>query len=247
MGSSVVFKLASLKHVLLDIEGTVSDIRFVFNVMFPYAKMHMDSYLERHWGDEAVKEAVSQVAKDAGVPAEAWQSSDSASDIASVASHLQELMAQDSKATGLKGLQGLVWKEGFESGELVAELFSDVLPAIDSWIGQGLKVSIYSSGSVLAQKLFFGYTTQGDLTGRLTSFFDTTTGKKQESASYQKIAEALGVPSGEVLFVSDVAAELTAGMDAGMQVVASVREGNKPLEDSYQGARVTSFAQIAME
>ena len=236
----------SIEHVLLDIEGTVSDVRFVYNVMFPFAKKNMASFLERRWGSEEVKQAVEQVALDAGQPANRWNSPDGSSDRESLNQHLGQLMSGDSKSTGLKGLQGLVWKEGFESGELVAELFPDVLPAMQEWKALGLQVSIYSSGSVLAQKLFFGHTTQGDLTGLLSGHFDTTTGKKQDSQSYAKIAAALELPAKKILFVSDVAEELIAAQQAEMQVVASIRDGNKPLGASYTGPQVPSFGDIKL-
>lgn len=237
-------ELKSIEHILLDIEGTVSDVRFVYDVMFPYAKQSMSEFLRRSWQSPEVQAGVRQVAEDAGNASSEWQLSDGDAGISQLSAHLQELMSTDSKATGLKSLQGLVWKEGFESGNLTAELFPDVLPAMKDWVAAGKKISIYSSGSVLAQKLFFGYTTQGDLTGMLSRYFDTTTGKKQDPQSYGKIAKELGLDPSKILFASDVTEELVAAQQVGMQVVASVREGNKPLAASYVGPQVASFADV---
>lgn len=238
----------SVQHVLLDIEGTVADVRFVYNVMFPFAKRHMKEFLLRHWNEPATQEAIAQVAADAGLDPRSWlsiHSSDSERAAEKVDAHLQALMASDSKATGLKQLQGLVWQDGFHRGELRAELFPDVLPALQAWKQLGLGLSIYSSGSVLAQKLFFGHTTQGDVSPLLSHYFDTQMGKKQDPESYSRIAKEMGIAPGSILFLSDVAAELDAAIAAGMLAVASIRDGNKPLDATFTGASVCSFDEIA--
>lgn len=244
---SISIPRGNLRHILLDIEGTVADVRFVYEVMFPFAKKYMPAYLQRTWGEPETRKAMEQVAKDAGFNLFEWLSNDAApseSDLQKANDHLQALMAGDSKATGLKQLQGLVWQDGFHRGDLRAELFPDVLPAFRKWKAEGLELSIYSSGSVLAQKLFFGHTTEGDLRPLLSSYFDTLTGKKQESESYSRIAKELALDPGAILFISDIAAELEAAATAGMLVLASVREGNKPLDPSYSGPSVRSFAEI---
>ncbi|AMV31459.1 Phosphatase [Pirellula sp. SH-Sr6A] len=238
----------SVQHVLLDIEGTVADVRFVYNIMFPFAKRHMKEFLLHHWNEPATQEAMAQVAADAGLDSRSWlpnHSSDFERTAEKVDTHLQALMASDSKATGLKQLQGLVWQDGFHRGELRAELFPDVLPALQAWKQLGLGLSIYSSGSVLAQKLFFGHTTQGDVSPLLSHYFDTQMGKKQDPESYSRIAEEMGIAPGAILFLSDVAAELDAAIAAGMLAVATIRDGNKPLDTTFTGASVCSFDEIA--
>lgn len=240
----------NVKSVLLDIEGTVSDVRFVYDVMFPYAKRNMGAYLFDNWEGEEVQKAIVQVSVDAGIAPSEWLGAyQSFSDVAHkiLAEHLNELMRSDSKSTGLKMLQGLVWKDGFESGEIEAVLFPDVVPFMNRCAEQGIELRIYSSGSVLAQKLFFGYTSQGDLTEMISGFYDTTVGKKQDSASYELIRSKIGLPSSEILFASDVGEELIAAEKAGMQVVASVRQNNKPLSSTYTGPTVLSFDQICLE
>lgn len=239
-------QFSGIDIILLDIEGTVSDVRFVYDVMFPFAKQSMRSFLELHSGSPDVRSAIEQVARDANLDATHWLSDTNQNniDVDRLNAHLQELMSTDSKATGLKALQGLVWKSGFESGQLRAELFSDVLPALRTWTASGKRLFIYSSGSVLAQKLFFRHTTEGDLSSLLSGYFDTNVGKKQEPASYQRIAETIGAEPRTILFVSDVAEELIAASTVGMEVVASVRPSNKPLNPSYLGAQIRSFSEI---
>jgi enolase-phosphatase E1 len=242
-------KLDQVQCVLLDIEGTVSDVRFVYDVMFPYAKGNMHSYLLAHWDSESTQAVIRQVATDASTNADDWLGTDWKSNTTAleiVSSHLQNLMASDSKATGLKMLQGFVWRSGFESGAIRAELFVDVLPALENWKASGLDLRIYSSGSVLAQKLFFAHTTQGDVGRLLTSYYDTTTGKKQEAESYRRIAIDIGVPANKVVFLSDVAEELIASNEAGMRSVGVVRPSNKPLPSTYFGPRVTTLSDLQL-
>ena len=234
MSSHPTASFSGISVVLLDIEGTVSDIRFVYDVMFPYAQQNMALFLKLHWLEPAVQTAIQQVCADANQDPQTWlgESTDQAQQ--TLLTHLNQLMANDSKSTGLKAIQGLVWKDGFESGAIRAELFDDVLPALKKW-------------SILAQQLFFGHTIHGDVTPLLSHYFDTTTGPKRESSSYISIAQAMKIPSSAILFVSDIAEELMAATNAGFQVVASVRPNNKPLSETYVGPAVSSFADIAIE
>ena len=243
--------MATLKAqcVLLDIEGTVSDIRFVYDVMFPYAKKNMDRFLLENWESLAVQGAIETVARDAGITTvkdwlgPKWQSGDSSA-ILKLSEHCQQLMSTDSKATGLKLLQGLVWQFGFESGALRAELFADVLPALEEWKANGLDLRIYSSGSVLAQRMFFKHTVLGDLTDLFSAYYDTTIGNKRQVTSYERIAAESQFDPGDIVFVTDVHAELMAAGQAGMQVVASVRPNNLSLPAEFTGLTITSFSQL---
>ncbi len=243
--------MATLKAqcVLLDIEGTVSDILFVYDVMFPYAKKNMDRFLLENWESLAVQGAIETVARDAGITTvkdwlgPKWQSGDSSA-ILKLSEHCQQLMSTDSKATGLKLLQGMVWQFGFESGALRAELFADVLPALEEWKANGLDLRIYSSGSVLAQRMFFKHTVLGDLTDLFSAYYDTTIGNKREVTSYERIAAESQFDPGDIVFVTDVHAELMAAGQAGMQVVASVRPNNLSLPAEFTGLTITSFSQL---
>jgi len=219
------------KLILLDIEGTVSPLAFVHDVMFPYARKHAAAWLGAHWGHEVI----AQLARDAGV-ASFLNAFD-----AEAAVH--RLMDVDAKVTGLKQLQGLIWEQGFRSGDLRSTLLDDVVPALDHWRERGFEIRIYSSGSIHAQRLFFTHTTAGDLTSRLSGFYDTTTGSKKEAASYIAIAADCGLPPDEILFVSDLADELNAAQTAGMRTALAIRPGNKPQPES-EHAVVTSFEEM---
>jgi enolase-phosphatase E1 len=214
--------------------------------MFPYAKENMLPFLQQNWGSDATKQAVVVVAKDAQFDdpkawlGEDWESNPESS-IAILSIHLQKLMASDSKATGLKQLQGLVWQTGFETGKIKAELFDDVLPALKRWKQAKLDIRIYSSGSVLAQKMFFSHTTVGDLSHYFSAHYDTLIGPKKESDSYNRIAADSQIDSNGFVFITDVYAELIAAQQAGMQTIASIRANNVPLPAEFTGLAVTSF------
>lgn len=239
---------ATVSDILLDIEGTTSSIRFVVEVMFPYAREHVAEYLQAHWNEPAVQAAVDKLARDVGQPdALTWLGELNAEHERQgrVVAAVQQLMDRDAKVTGLKELQGLIWDRGFTSGQMVAHLYPDVLPAIEAWRSSGRRVWIYSSGSIAAQRLFFGHTTAGDLLNRFSGHFDTTSGGKKEPASYQRIATAIGAPPANILFVSDIADELHAASQAGMLTALSVRSENQPQPAGHGFGEIRSFAELA--
>ncbi len=234
------------RGILLDIEGTTSSISFVYDVMFPFVRTHVDEFLKSNWSDEAVKQSVAMLAVDLGKEnAEQW--------IGGLANHEQQaevvkgvisLTDADVKATGLKQLQGLIWKDGFHNGQLVAHLYDEVADCIGAWNAAGLDVRIYSSGSIQAQKLFFGYTVAGNLLNQFNGHYDTTTGLKQEASSYEAIAGEYACEASEIVFVSDVIAELEAAKKAGLQTVLSIRPGNKPVAPNHGFDSITSFREL---
>lgn len=228
------------RGVLLDIEGTTSAVAYVYDVMFPYARRALDAYLAEHWGDAALASVKAQFAADAGI--EAFASQEALRDEA------VRLMDNDVKATGLKQLQGLIWEAGFKSGELRAHVYDDVAPAIAAWRAAGLDVRIYSSGSIHAQRLFFGHSEAGDLLPHFTGHYDTTTGLKRELASYAAIAADWGLAASEALFLSDVTEELDAARSAGMQTGLVHRPGNAeatPAKPPHPS--IDSFDEVAIE
>ena len=206
------------KAILLDIEGTISPAAFVYDVMFPFVRNALNDFVATHWDDADLQNCVDLIAKDEGhASAQAWLGDDeAAAQQATVCQSVISQMDRDAKRTGLKSLQGLIWRSGFESKELVSELFADVLPKLEEWISQGKELHIYSSGSIAAQKLFFGHTAQGNLLDRFQGHFDTTSGLKQEVTSYQNIAREIGRAPQEILFVSDSLDEVDAAAQAGM-------------------------------
>ena len=219
------------KLILLDIEGTVSPLAFVHEVMFPYARQRAGGYLSANWGTAVI----AHLARDAGVSAFATPAEAEAA--------VYRLMDADAKVTGLKQLQGMIWEEGFRNGELRSTLFDDVPEALADWGRKGYEMRIYSSGSIHAQKLFFAHTESGDLTPHFTGYYDTTTGSKREAASYEAIAADCGLPAEQILFVSDLVDELNAARNAGMMTALAVRPGNKPQPESDHPA-ITSLAEL---
>jgi enolase-phosphatase E1 len=213
--------------VLLDIEGTTTSISFVYDVLFPYAADRLDVYCSRPEPEPELVEALARLRGEYDEEAARGAALPPFGDGAAYARHL---MAEDRKSTGLKLLQGVIWEEGYRTGELHGHVFPDVPPALKAWHGAGIRLRIFSSGSVRAQKLLFGHTDHGDLTPLFEGFHDTTTGPKREAGSYAAIAEAYGLPAGEILFLSDVREELDAAVEAGMRTALMVRPGNRPAE-----------------
>ncbi len=229
------------RGVLLDVEGTTSSISFVYDVLFEHAKRRVGDFLAENRDDPAVRVAAAGLAATAGLPADTIDSAEGASRLALIA---LDLMNRDVKETSLKSLQGMIWRGGYESGEIVAHVFDDVPPALAQWADSGLDVRIYSSGSIEAQRLFFAHTSHGDLTGHLRGHYDTTTGPKREAESYARIAGDMGLEPRQILFVSDVGAELDAARAAGMATALAVRPGNRDPGGLFEHEAVRSFAEI---
>jgi enolase-phosphatase E1 len=221
-----------IRHLLLDIEGTTCPVRFVSETLFPYAAERMASFLEARGEDGTVRELVEQVAQ-------AWRDDShpaaqallqgvprSTSSASWVLPYLQWLIQEDRKLTPLKDLQGLLWEEGYASGELQGPLYADVAPALRRWREAGLELAVYSSGSVRAQRLIYEHSNAGDLRGLFQHWFDTRIGAKHDSASYHKIVNHLGAPAASVLFISDSIPELKAAATAGLAVLLCNRDAN---------------------
>lgn len=236
----------SASLVLLDIEGTTSSIDFVHEVMFPYARQHLAGFLETQAEHPELPACLQQLGKDLGKPA-GWSEQPLPRLFPEVIAGVLALMDGDVKATGLKQLQGMIWKQGFESGQLVSHLYEDVLPALQHWQSLGLRLAVYSSGSIAAQRLFFGHTRSGDLLPLFCAHFDTTTGPKKEAASYRAIASDLGLPPEAIVFISDVPEELQAASEAGLQTVLSVRPGNAAVAPGHGFAEITAFDQLQIQ
>jgi enolase-phosphatase E1 len=222
-------------------------VTFVHDVLFPYARRHLEGYLRRQEGDPAVRgdldrlrrEHAAEAGGHSGAPPP-WEAGPHTP--APAAAYLRWLMDRDRKSTALKALQGRIWEDGYRSGELRATVYPDVPPAFHRWHERGAGPWIFSSGSVLAQRLLFAHTEAGDLTPSIAGYFDTTTGPKKEPPTYARIAAAIGARAEAILFVSDVAAEVDAARAAGFRTALCVREGALPPTDHPV---VRSFEEIA--
>ena len=241
---------AGIRAILLDIEGTTTPIAFVTEVLFPYARRHLRSYLEQRAGpagDEALlallreEHARESNAGDAPPP---WIEQPAAGRLTAAASYVEWLMDRDRKSPALKELQGRIWEDGYRRGELLGDVFPDVPAALERWRSRRIGVGIFSSGSVLAQQLLFRHSSRGDLTPWLDWYFDTGIGAKTDPATFRRIANTIELPAEAMLFLSDVTRELEAAHDAGMQARLSVRPGNaaQPANRGYEA--FYSFDQV---
>jgi enolase-phosphatase E1 len=221
-----------IRAILTDIEGTTSSLSFVKDVLFPYARERLPAFVQKHAGEPAVRKLLQQVSAEAGK---------TLSDEEAV-TQMREWIDQDRKVTPLKALQGLVWEAGYRNGDYQGHMYDDAVEYLRKWHEAGLKLYVYSSGSVYAQKLLFGHTAFGDLTPLFSGFFDTNIGHKQEANAYHRIAESIGLPAGEILFLSDIEAELDAAAEAGMATCWLVRDGE--LDGQATHRQVQTFIEV---
>ena len=230
-----------ISAILLDIEGTTTPISFVHDVLFPFSRQHLASYLAEHSDSPEVRNDLELLRKE---HSEDLSSGDQPPPL--VEQYLYWLISQDRKSPALKSLQGKIWEQGYNDGRLHSPVFPDVRPALERWRYAGISMCIFSSGSVLAQKLLFAHTDAGDLTKFINRYFDTGVGKKNNPESYRIIAKALSIPEAEILFVSDVIIELNAAAEAGMITALCLRPGNAPQELTSQHDSIHSFDGIRL-
>lgn len=241
---------SSINVFLLDIEGTTTPIDFVYKVLFPYARAHLREYLRTHLDEPELQPALSALLElnlkdtNRGLDPPGLVGPVRDVTVDEAVAYLHWLMDRDSKATPLKSIQGKIWEAGYSSGELISEVFEDVPRAFERWRANGKRICIYSSGSVLAQRLLFSSTQLGDLTTCIAEYFDTNVGAKREPESYRRISAALGVPGSEILFISDVTEELDAAASAGLETCLCVRPGNHPQSEASNYRVIHSFDQV---
>jgi enolase-phosphatase E1 len=231
----------NFKAILLDIEGTTTPIDFVHKTLFPFAKERIGEFVRQNFGE--IKADIAQLKTEYKKDfSEQIYGRDFRENLPeSVANYLKFLIEADRKSTPLKSLQGKIWQAGYESGELKSVIFEDVPRAFERWKREGKTIAIFSSGSVLAQKLIFKYSNFGDLSGFIDNYFDTNIGAKKERQSYENIAEKLQVRNGEILFISDILEELNAARKAGLDAALCVREGNISVRDNHSYQVIFSF------
>ncbi|GAB2500912.1 acireductone synthase [Arenimonas alkanexedens] len=230
-----------MKTILTDIEGTTSSISFVKDVLFPYARRALPGFVAARGREPEVRRWLDTVATEIG----------GACQDEVVVETLQGWIDADRKHTALKALQGMVWQDGYGRADFRAHIYPDAAEALARWHAAGHALNVYSSGSVPAQKLFFGNSEAGDLKPLFSHWFDTEVGGKREDASYRRIVASLGVPASEILFLSDVVEELDAAREAGMDTILVDRGEDYPQPRLGAAAgghrRVESFAGISPE
>lgn len=229
---------------LLDIEGTTTPIDFVHKVLFPYARERVGGFVEDHFDELGPEVNALEREAEEDMASGAYQESFDRSSASSVARYIEFLIDNDRKSTPLKVIQGMIWKRGYEDGELVSTVYDDVPKAFRAWAAEGTSINIYSSGSALAQVLLFRHTDHGDLTDLIDNYFDTNIGHKREPDSYKEIAARLLFEPERIAFVSDVDSELDAAKTAGLVTYLSVREGNPPQANKYGHPVIHSLEEL---
>ena len=219
------------KAILTDIEGTTSSIAFVKETLFPYARARIGAFVR---ANADAPEVAPHIAAARG---------DDVLDLDGVIARLERWIDEDRKETSLKALQGLIWKDGYAQSAYQGHVYPDAVAGLRRWSASGVPLFVYSSGSVAAQKLIFGHSVAGDLNPLFSGYFDTRIGPKKEAASYRTIVDRIGLPAGEVLFLSDVPAELDAARSVGVETIRLVRpeDGTVPGSDHRE---VSSFDDI---
>ncbi|XBS69289.1 acireductone synthase [Acerihabitans sp. KWT182] len=221
--------------VVTDIEGTTSDILFVQQVLFPYARERLAGFLRRREHEPEVASALSALRREIASPHAI---------LADLIAELFTLMDEDRKSTALKAIQGMIWRDGYVQGDFQGHLYPDVAPCLTRWRRNGISLYVYSSGSVEAQQLLFGYSEAGDLRPLFDGYFDTRVGTKRNAASYRNIADRLQRPAEEILFLSDVCQELDAAREAGWRTCRLIRD---QAEYSRLHPHVNHFDQIDLQ
>jgi len=225
-----------IKAIVTDIEGTTSAIDFVTQTLFPYARQRMAAFIQEHSDDSRVKPLLREAARAANLPEH---------DLPALAEQLERWIDEDRKITPLKGLQGLIWEHGYRNGDFLAHVYPDAVTTLEQWHRQGLSLYVYSSGSILAQKLFFGHSEAGDLRPLFRDYFDTTSGPKREAASYRTISRDIDMPAQHIVFLSDIVEELDAAAEAGMKTVW-VQRNDTPLHHERHQV-VSRFDDIRLD
>lgn len=238
----------TMRAVLLDIEGTVAPISFVHDILFPFAREHVRDYLFQHSTAPEVQKDIAALLSERSLDEQRGEKppETSAGDWSTdaVVAYVNWLIDRDRKSSALKSLQGKIWEQGYRNGSLKAPLFDDVVSNLRRLRNAGIGIAIFSSGSVLAQKLLFAHTNTGDHTDLIDQFFDTAVGSKVSPDSYSEIARQLSLLPTQIVFVSDVSSELKASSEAGMQTLLCLRPGNQPQFNAEQFQVIQSFSQI---
>ncbi|WP_426445356.1 acireductone synthase [Siccibacter colletis] len=224
-----------IRAIVTDIEGTTSDIRFVHNVLFPYARERLAEVVRTRQASDPVRSALTALREEIAAPQ---------ADTDTLIATLLRFMDEDRKSTALKALQGHIWRDGYLNGDFTGHLYPDVVPALQAWRARGIDLYVYSSGSVAAQKLLFGYSDAGDITSLFSGYFDTHVGAKRDEQSYRNIAAQIGAPADSLLFLSDIHQELDAASAAGWQTVQLIRGA---ADTASQHRQVATFSDIVME
>jgi enolase-phosphatase E1 len=242
--------MTEYRAVLLDIEGTVTPISFVHDTLFPYARAHLKRFLVESFDLPEVHADLTTLSEEQAGDCEEFRqpaiprNGGKTETIEATVTYVNHLIDLDRKSPGLKSLQGKMWKAGYDDGSLKSPVYTDVVDVFETWHKAGISINIFSSGSVLAQRLLFAKTDAGDLTPYINHYFDTTVGKKVEAESYHRIAAELALSAHKIVFISDVVAELEAARAANMQALLCIRPGNPMQSGAAEFEQIEKFEDI---
>jgi enolase-phosphatase E1 len=225
----------NIEAIVTDIEGTTSSIDFVHQVLFPYSTKTLPQYVRDCAELPEIAKIIEEVRQEVNLP-------DASLD--RVIEILLNWIKEDRKITPLKTLQGFIWEHGFQNGEFKSHLYEDAYRNLQCWHQKNLKLFVFSSGSVKAQKVLFGNSDYGDLTYLFDDYFDTNIGNKKEIDAYQNIAYKIKIEPSKILFLSDVIAELDAAKAAGYQTILLARQTNSQVRSNHQV--VSNFDEIVI-
>ena len=239
------------QHLLLDIEGTTCPVSFVSDVLFPFAKQELSQYIKQHW-DKSPHDKPIQTAKKEWLDDQSPESiqlkqqvmQGGTEEIDALIQYLKHLISIDKKSTALKDLQGRIWEHGYNNGDLKSQLYPETAECLREWREQGITLSVYSSGSIQAQKLLYRHSPAGDLEKVFSHWFDTHTGPKKSTESYRTIAKQLQSSPNKIWFVSDNGSECDSARSAGMHTLFSLRKGN-PDRDPRDHTVVQSLREVS--
>ncbi|MDH5444996.1 MAG: acireductone synthase [Gammaproteobacteria bacterium] len=224
-----------IRAIVTDIEGTTSSISFVHDVLFPYAKERLPEFVRHHADEPDVMSQLNDIRLQVGKELT----------IDDIIAQLIKWIEEDKKITPLKALQGMIWEAGYRQGDFTGHMYDDAVEYLRKWHEQGVKLYVFSSGSVKAQKLLFGYSDAGDLTPLFSGYFDTRIGNKREADAYNTIVKEIALPAEEIMFLSDIKEELDAAKSAGMQTKWLVR--GQVSDDTAEHQQCDNFAGITLE
>jgi enolase-phosphatase E1 len=232
--SELSVKKTMIKTIVTDIEGTTSSLSFVKDVLFPYSREHMAEFVRVHAQTPAVQKEIEEVRRLNGKNLS----------VDEVIEQLRRWIKEDMKITPLKNLQGMIWEDGYKKSDFKGHMYEDAVRHLQQWKQAGIRLYVFSSGSVQAQKLLFAHTPYGDLTPLFSGYFDTNIGNKREDGSYRMIAAAIGSAPDDILFLSDIREELDAAQAAGMQTLWLVRDGAVDPKAAHR--QVRNFDEITL-
>lgn len=219
----------------MDIEGTTTSISFVHDVLFPYSSERIEGFISSQLNEESIQDILAQTKQTVLLESQKKITDEEA------ILQLINWIKVDRKHPALKKIQGMIWNVGYQSGELKGHVYSDVPEALEKWKNEGMTLGIYSSGSVIAQKVLFKYSLYGDLSIYFSHHFDTSIGQKRDVKSYMNISSELTINPEDILFLSDISEELDAAKMAGFQTIQLVREDDVAFKGHKQ---VRNFLEI---